>query len=141
MRQIKTVKAKTCNNCGSSNYHKVTESWDFEFETCSNIFEFVECNNCNCQDRPNKREQFEQWTDEHASCPHPCKELAQQFLESLIQSLRKKSISFSMMQTFVISEGFAESLLRYVSTVAVFHASTEANGPPGKTLFSGRLIV
>lgn len=46
MRQIKTVKAKTCNNCGSSNYHKVTESWDFEFETCSNIFEFVECNNC-----------------------------------------------------------------------------------------------
>ena len=52
---LTTEQITGCNSCGSPDQTIVGRSPDFEYETCVNEFEFVECNACGLvylRDRP-----------------------------------------------------------------------------------------
>jgi SAM-dependent methyltransferase len=46
MREIATENIIKCELCGSSSNQVISENRDFEFETCSNLFTFLECSDC-----------------------------------------------------------------------------------------------
>lgn len=54
-REIPVEPILSCNNCGSSAAEIVSKSSDFEYDTCSNEFEFARCKDCGLvylKDRP-----------------------------------------------------------------------------------------
>jgi 2-polyprenyl-3-methyl-5-hydroxy-6-metoxy-1,4-benzoquinol methylase len=54
-REISVDRIDTCNNCGSASAEVISQSRDFEYDTCSNEFCFSRCGNCGLvylRDRP-----------------------------------------------------------------------------------------
>jgi SAM-dependent methyltransferase len=47
MTNCKKKLINKCENCNSTQFINITESFDYEYETTSDIFNFVECQNCN----------------------------------------------------------------------------------------------
>ena len=43
-----TMEYNSCGLCGSDRSEPFSESYDYEYQTCSNIWKFVKCLNCSC---------------------------------------------------------------------------------------------